>query len=54
MGCGKVASGGLESSNVDLSAELSNMILAQRAIQANTRVFTTTADIMDTITNMGR
>lgn len=54
MGCGKVASGGLEASNVDLSEELSNMILAQRAIQANSRVFTTTANIMDTITNMGR
>lgn len=54
MGCGKIASGGLEASNVDLSKELSNMILAQRAIQANSRVFTTTADIMDTITNMGR
>lgn len=54
MGCGNVASGYLESSNVDLSEELSNMILAQRAIQANSRVFTTTSDVLDTIVNMGR
>lgn len=54
MGCGEVQSGGLEASNVDLSKELSNMILAQRAIQANSRVFTTTSDIMQTITQMGR
>lgn len=54
MGCGKLSSGGLEASNVDLSDELSNMILAQRAIEANSRVFTTTSDIMSTITQMGR
>lgn len=54
MGCGKVSSGYLESSNVDLSEELSNMILAQRAIQANSRVFTTTSNIMDVINQMGR
>lgn len=54
MGTGKVASGGLEASNVDLSRELSNMILAQRAIQANSRVFTTTSNVMDVVTQMGR
>lgn len=54
MGLGKLASGGLEASNVDLSQELSNMILAQRAIQANSRVFTTTSNIMDVINQMGR
>lgn len=54
MGLGSVASGGLEASNVDLSAEFSGMILAQRAVQANSRVFTTTSDVMDVITQMGR
>lgn len=54
MGTGKVAAGGLEASNVDLSRELSNMILAQRAIQANSRVFTTTSNVMDVVTQMGR
>jgi len=54
MGAGKMESGGLEASNVDLSQEFSNMILAQRAVQANSRVFSTTSTIMDTIVNMGR
>jgi len=54
MGLGNVASGGLEASNVDLSSEFSRMILAQRAVQANSRVFTTTSTIMDTIVAMGR
>lgn len=54
MGTGKIAAGGLEASNVDLSRELSNMILAQRAIQANSRVFTTTSNVMDVVTQMGR
>ncbi len=54
MGLGNIASGGLESSNVDLSTEFSNMIMSQRAVQANSRVFTTTSNIMDTIVAMGR
>lgn len=54
MGAGKMESGGLEASNVDLSGEFSDMILAQRAVQANSRVFSTTSTIMDTIVNMGR
>ena len=54
MGLGAIASGGLEASNVDLSQEFSNMILAQRAVQANSRVFTTSSDIMDSIVSMGR
>lgn len=54
LGLGKIESGGLEASNVDLSKEFSNMIVAQRAVQANSRVFTTTSNIMDTIVSMGR
>lgn len=54
MGAGSLQSGGLEASNVDLSEELSDMILAQRAIEANSRVFTTTSDVMSTVVNMGR
>lgn len=54
MGAGSIKSGYLEASNVDLSGELSKMILAQRAIQANSRVFTTVSNTMDTIVNMGR
>lgn len=54
MGLGNVSSGGLEASNVDLSAQFASMILAQRAVQANSRVFSTTSSIMDVIVNMGR
>jgi flagellar hook protein FlgE len=54
MGAGNLQSGGVEASNVDLSDELSDMILAQRAIEANSRVFTTTSDVMSTIVQMGR
>jgi flagellar hook protein FlgE len=54
MGLGNVASGGYEASNVDLSSEFSGMILAQRAVQANSRVFSTTSDIMNEIVQMGR
>ncbi len=54
MGLGSLASGGLEASNVDLSKEFSSMILAQRAIQANSRVFSTTSDTMDVVVNMAR
>lgn len=54
LGLGKIQSGGLEASNVDLSEEFSNMIVAQRAVQANSRVFTTTSNIMDIIVSMGR
>lgn len=54
MGLGKLQSGGLEASNVDLSKEFSNMIVSQRAVQANSRVFTTTSDIMQTIVSMGQ
>ena len=36
-GLGQVESGSLEESNVDITAQLVNMITAQRAFQANAR-----------------
>lgn len=54
MGLGAIKSGGLEASNVDLSSEFSSMILAQRAVQANSRVFSTTSQIMNIIVQMGQ
>lgn len=54
MGVGALKSGGLESSNVDLSQQLSDMIVAQRAIQANSRVFSTTSSIMQTLVQLGQ
>lgn len=53
MGMGLVQTGGLEGSNVDLARELSNMIMAQRAIQANSRVFGTSSEILQTLTYLG-
>lgn len=53
MGLGTIQSNGLEASNVDLSRELSNMIISQRAIQANSRVFSTASTIMETLTYLG-
>src|SRR5690606_27014139 len=40
-GIGKVESGFLEMSNVDLAEEFTEMIVAQRGFQANTRIITT-------------
>ncbi len=53
-GFGSLKSGGLEGSNVDMATELSNMIMAQRAIQANSRVFSTASSILETITYLGQ
>lgn len=54
MGTGKIQAGGLEASNVDLARELSNMIIAQRAINANSRVFGTASSVLETLSQLGR
>lgn len=41
-----IASGALEESNVDLAKEFTDMIVAQRGFQANSRVITTTDQMM--------
>jgi len=51
-GFGLVGSGGLESSNVNLAIELANMIVAQRSIDANSRVFSTTSDVLERLVNL--
>ena len=38
---GTILGGALEMSNVDLAAEFTNLIIAQRGFQANSRVITT-------------
>ncbi len=43
---GNVKSGVLEGSNVDLASEFADMVVSQRAIEANSRVFTTTNEIL--------
>ena len=51
-GFGTMQSGALESSNVDITAQLVNMITAQRDFQANAQVISTTDQITQTIINM--
>ena len=52
-GFGSIQSGALESSNVDLTTQLVNMITAQRAFQANAQVITTANQESQTIINIG-
>ncbi len=49
-----IQSGALEQSNVDLSDEFTKMIIAQRGFQANSRVVTTSDNILQEITNLVR
>ncbi len=49
-----VQSGALEQSNVDLSQEFTEMIIAQRGFQANTRVITTADTILQETINLVR
>ena len=49
-----IESGALEQSNVDLSAEFTNMIVAQRGYQANARVITVSDTMLQEVTNLVR
>ena len=51
---GSIESGGYEGSNVDIAAELTNMIMAQRMIQMNSRVFSTASSVMETLSYLGQ
>lgn len=53
-GMGSVNSGFLEMSNVDLSEEFTDMIVAQRGFQANTRIITTSDQILEELVNLKR
>lgn len=51
---GKVSASTLEASNVDLGDELVNMITMQRGFQANSRIITTTNDLLGELVNLAR
>ena len=51
---GSLAAGFLESSNVDLSSEFANMIVAQRAFQANSRIITTSDEVLQELVQLKR
>jgi flagellar hook protein FlgE len=49
---GALAAGALEASNVDLTSELVNLIIAQRTYQANAQTVKTQDQVMQTLVNM--
>lgn len=51
-GYGKLVSGALEASNVDLSTEMVNLIGAQQSFQANAKAISTGSQINQTIVNL--
>jgi flagellar hook protein FlgE len=51
---GQISSGVLEMSNVDLTDEFTEMIIAQRGFQANARTITTSDSILEEIVNLKR
>jgi flagellar hook protein FlgE len=53
-GMGSVVSGALEMSNVDLAQEFTNLIIAQRGFQANSRVITTSDELLQELVSMKR
>lgn len=53
-GFGSINPGTLEMSNVDLSMEFTEMITTQRGFQANSRVITTTDEMLQELVNMKR
>lgn len=50
-GAGSIQPSALETSNVDLSEELTNLIVAQRAYQANTKLITTADNLLEGLNN---
>lgn len=53
-GSGTVMQGSLEASNVDLVVEFTDMMITQRAFQANTKTITTADEMIQTVMNMKR
>ena len=53
-GYGSITAGALEASNVDLSQEFTNLIVAQRGFQANARIITTSDEILQELTQLKR
>lgn len=53
-GSGQINPGTLEMSNVDLTSEFTNMIVTQRGFQANSRIITTTDQMLEELVNIKR
>lgn len=53
-GVGKLVTGSLERSNVDIATEFTKLIVAQRAYTANTRLVTASDELLQETINMRR
>ncbi len=53
-GLGIIESGALELSNVDLATEFTSMIVTQRSFQANSRIITTSDEMLQELVNLKR
>ncbi|MDQ7096212.1 flagellar hook-basal body complex protein [Desulfosporosinus sp. PR] len=53
-GTGTITTGSVEMSNVDLSQEMTNMIVAQRGFQANSRVITVSDSLLQELIDLKR
>jgi flagellar hook protein FlgE len=53
-GRGSLNPGSLEMSNVDLAQEFSNMIITQRGFQANSKIISTTDEMLQELANLKR
>lgn len=51
-GVGTITTGYVEMSNVDLSKELTNLIISERGFQANSKVITTSDEVLQTLVNL--
>lgn len=54
QGVGTLSPGTLEMSNVDLSREFTDMIITQRGFQANSRIITTSDEMLQELVNLKR
>lgn len=54
VGFGDISPGSLEMSNVDLSQEFTDMIVTQRGLQANSRIITTSDEVLQEVVNLKR
>ncbi|HXC98119.1 MAG TPA: flagellar basal body rod C-terminal domain-containing protein, partial [Verrucomicrobiae bacterium] len=52
-GLGGIITGSLEMSNVDLASQLTSLITTQRAYEANSKVITTSNEILQDLVNLG-
>jgi flagellar hook protein FlgE len=53
-GRGTLQAGALEMSNVDLAQEFTNLVIAQRGFQANSRLITTSDELLQDLVNLKR